>query len=48
MSDVKLGASRSIYYSVTDEVPGLTEQEKEKLEAVIKKAQVGHFFCKLK
>ncbi|XP_071040998.1 oxysterol-binding protein-related protein 11 isoform X2 [Parasteatoda tepidariorum] len=33
-----LGASRSIYYSLTDEVPGLTDEEKDKLEAVMKKA----------
>lgn len=33
-----LGASRSIYYSLTDEVPGLTEEEKNKLESVMKKA----------
>ncbi|XP_055944965.1 oxysterol-binding protein-related protein 11-like isoform X2 [Argiope bruennichi] len=32
------GASRSIYYSLTDEVPGLTEDEKNKLETVMKKA----------
>ena len=42
MTDSKIGASRSIYYSlsITDDVPDLTEQEREKLEAVMKKAQV--------
>ncbi|KFM58469.1 Oxysterol-binding protein-related protein 11, partial [Stegodyphus mimosarum] len=35
----KTGASRSIYYSLTEEVPGLTEEEKNKLEEVMKKAQ---------
>ncbi|GBM05865.1 Oxysterol-binding protein-related protein 11 [Araneus ventricosus] len=32
------GASRSIYYSLTDEVPGLTDDERNKLENVMKKA----------
>lgn len=32
------GASRSIYYSLTDEVPGLTDDERNKLEDVMKKA----------
>ncbi|GFQ99899.1 oxysterol-binding protein-related protein 11 [Trichonephila clavata] len=32
------GASRSIYYSLTDEVPGLTDDERSKLEDVMKKA----------
>lgn len=46
MTDSKIGASRSIYYSlsITDDVPDLTEQEREKLEAVMKKAQVEIIF----
>lgn len=35
-----LGASRSVYYSLTDEVPDLTEEEKIKLEIVMQKALV--------
>lgn len=34
-----LGASHSIYYSLTEEVPGLTEEEKQKLQSVMIKAQ---------
>ncbi|KAG8182067.1 hypothetical protein JTE90_008603 [Oedothorax gibbosus] len=33
-----LGASRSVYYSLTDDVPDLTEEEKKKLEIVMQKA----------
>ncbi|GIY16597.1 hypothetical protein CDAR_598992 [Caerostris darwini] len=32
------GASRSIYYSLTEEVPGLSDEERNKLEIVMKKA----------
>lgn len=41
----KIEASRSVYYSLTDDVPGLTEEEKEKLEAVMRKAQVYYLEC---
>ncbi|XP_054714550.1 oxysterol-binding protein-related protein 11-like [Uloborus diversus] len=36
---VKLGDTRSIYYSLADDVPDLTDEEKAKLEAVIQKAE---------